>query len=165
MHLFEAQAPDGLTLWNVFDTVLEQKEYGEDYVMEPIARKMMARRPRAGAGVPRRGWPPTRAFAQSPAQRLDFFYRRSPWADPEQNLLPVARALRAPPEAVLAIRGARPEGRAGTAPCAALAPLRPPGAIYLPSRFSISTAFISSIMMCESEWKKTSSFTSGTIFR
>jgi hypothetical protein len=33
---------------------------------------------------------------------VDFFYRRTPWADPEQNLLPVARALRRPPESVLA---------------------------------------------------------------
>ena len=39
VHLFEAQAPDGLMYWNAFDTVLEQKEYAEDYVMEPIARK------------------------------------------------------------------------------------------------------------------------------
>ena len=41
------------------------------------------------------------AFAVNPRARLDWFYRRSPWADPEQNLLPVARALRAPPESVL----------------------------------------------------------------
>jgi hypothetical protein len=41
------------------------------------------------------------AFAQNPHERLEFFYRRSPWADPEQNLLPVSRALRAPPERVL----------------------------------------------------------------
>ncbi len=41
------------------------------------------------------------AFAHSPTARLDWFYRRSKWADPEQNLIPVARALHAPPEAVL----------------------------------------------------------------
>ena len=101
VNLFEAQGPDGLAYWNAFDSVLELKEYAEDYVMEPIARTMLAAdtvlarefRTRLAADT---------AFAHSPAQRLDFFYRRSPWADPEQNLLPVARALRAPPEAVLA---------------------------------------------------------------
>ena len=41
------------------------------------------------------------AFAKSPDQRVNFFFLRSPWDDPEQNLHPVARALRAPPESVL----------------------------------------------------------------
>jgi hypothetical protein len=41
-------------------------------------------------------------FAASPSARSDFFYRRSPWADPEQNLLPIARALHPVPENVLA---------------------------------------------------------------
>jgi hypothetical protein len=100
VHLFEAQAPDGLAYWNAFDSVFEPKEYAEDYVMEPIARTMMAAdtaltrefRARLAADT---------AFAHSSAQRIDFFYRRSKWADPEQNLIPVARALKAPPEAVL----------------------------------------------------------------
>jgi hypothetical protein len=101
VHLFEAQAPDGLTTWNAFDTVLELKEYGEDYVFEPIARKMLAA-DSALAREFRAKVAADTAFAHSPARRLDFIYRRSPWADPEQNLIPVARALRAPPEAVLA---------------------------------------------------------------
>ena len=41
------------------------------------------------------------AFAKSPEQRANFFYLRSPWADSEQNLDPVARAVRAQPESVL----------------------------------------------------------------
>src|SRR5262245_55842876 len=45
VHLFEAQAPDGLMYWNVFDTVLESKEYGEDYVVEPLARQMLRENP------------------------------------------------------------------------------------------------------------------------
>jgi hypothetical protein len=100
VHLFEAQGPDGLAYWNAFDTVLEPKEYAEDYVMEPLARKMLA--DSALAREFRSKVAADTAFAHSPAQRLDFFYRRSPWADPEQNALPVVRALRAPPAAVLA---------------------------------------------------------------
>ncbi len=101
VNLFEAQAPDGLTYWNAFDTVLELKEYGEDYVMEPIARKMLMDSPELVREFRARLAADT-SFAKDPQARIDFFYRRSKWADPEQNLIPVARALRAPPEAVLA---------------------------------------------------------------
>jgi murein tripeptide amidase MpaA len=101
VNLFEAQAPDGLTYWNAFDTVLEPKEYGEDYVVQPIARKMLQDDPALAKEFQARLAADT-TFANSPQARVDFFYRRSRWADPEQNLLPVARALRAPPEVVLA---------------------------------------------------------------
>ncbi|HKQ58963.1 MAG TPA: M14 family metallopeptidase [Candidatus Eisenbacteria bacterium] len=101
VHLFEAQAPDGLLYWNVFDTVLENKEYGEDYVVEPLARAMLRENPALASEFQAKVAADT-AFAKSPQARTDFFFRRSRWADPEQNLLPVARALRAPPETVLA---------------------------------------------------------------
>jgi hypothetical protein len=102
-HLLEAQAPDGLMFWNAFDTVLQFKEYGEDYVVEPIAREMLARDPALAKEFERR-LASDSAFAASPFQRSDFFYRRSPWADPDQNLHPVARALRRPPPEVLGTR-------------------------------------------------------------
>jgi len=101
VHLLEAQAPDGLMYWNVFDTVLEPKEYGEDYVMEPIAQRMLRENPALAKDFQAHVAADS-AFAKSPQARVDFFFRRTPWADPEQNLHPVARALRAPPEAVLA---------------------------------------------------------------
>jgi hypothetical protein len=101
VNLFEAQAPDGLTYWNAFDTVLEPKEYAEDYVMEPIARTMLHDDP-ALAGEFQARLASDTTFAKSPQARIDFFYRRSRWADPEQDVIPVTRALRAPPEAVLA---------------------------------------------------------------
>jgi hypothetical protein len=101
VQLLEAQAPDALARWNFFDTVLEKKEYGEAYVVEPLARKMMKEDP-ALAREFRARVATDPAFARDPHERLEFFYRRSPWADPEQNLVPVARALRAPPEDVLA---------------------------------------------------------------
>ncbi|HEY2955760.1 MAG TPA: M14 family metallopeptidase [Candidatus Eisenbacteria bacterium] len=100
VHLFEAQAPDGLMYWNAFDTVFQQKEYAEDYVMEPIAREMLKKDP-ALAREFQAKLSSDSAFAKSPDQRVNFFYLRSPWADPEQNVHPVARALRAPPESVL----------------------------------------------------------------
>jgi hypothetical protein len=101
VHLLEAQAPDALLRWNFFDTVLEKKEYGEAYIVEPMARKMMQADP-ALAKEFRDKVASDPAFAANPHERLDFFFRHSPWADPEQDLVPVARALRAPPESALA---------------------------------------------------------------
>jgi hypothetical protein len=101
VHLCEAQSPDGLLAWNAFDTILERKEYGEDYVVEPLALQMLAKDPRLAAEF-RAKLAADPAFAADPHARADFFYRRTPWADPEQNLLPIARALRAVPESVLA---------------------------------------------------------------
>lgn len=101
VHLLETLAPDALARWNFFDTVLERKEYGEAYVVEPLARRMMQEDP-ALAREFRARVAADSAFARDPRARLDFFYLRSPWADPEHGLVPVARALRAPPEDALA---------------------------------------------------------------
>jgi murein tripeptide amidase MpaA len=101
VHLLEAQAPDGLARWNAFDTMLQFKEYGEDYVVEPMAREMLAKDPALAKEFQARVAADT-AFAHDPGARSDFFYRRSPYGDPEQNLIPVARALRRPPAEVLA---------------------------------------------------------------
>jgi len=101
VHLFEPLAPDGLAYWNVFDTVLLQKEYGEDYVIEPLARKMLADNSAMKREFEARVAADT-AFAKDPFARVNWFFNKSPWADPDQNLLPVARALRRPPESVLA---------------------------------------------------------------
>ncbi len=101
VHLFEAQAPDGLMYWNAFDTVFERKEYGEPYVVEPLARQMMADDP-ALARTFRERLASDTTFAHDPHARSDFFFRRSKWADPEQDLHPVLRALRRPPDDVLA---------------------------------------------------------------
>jgi hypothetical protein len=101
VNLFEAQAPDGLMYWNAFDTVFQAKEYAEDYVMAPIAEKMMQDDPALAREFIAR-LSADSSFANSPRERVNFFYTRSKWADPEQNIHPVARALRVPPESVLA---------------------------------------------------------------
>ena len=116
VNLLEAQAPDGLMTWNFFDSVFQQKEYGEDYVVEPMAKQMLAKEPALAREFAAK-LAADSAFAGSPSARVDFFYRRSPWADPEQNLHPVARALRPVPDSVL-------EPAAGNAPEPALRPGR-----------------------------------------
>lgn len=87
-HLLEPQAPDALVAWGFFDAIFEQKEYAEAYVMEKVAREMMAKDPALRAEFEKTvATDPN--FAASPARRLDFFYRRSPWWDDRIGLYPV----------------------------------------------------------------------------
>ena len=100
VNLCEAQAPDGLMTWNFFDTVFQKKEYGEEYVVEPLAREWLAKDPALAKEFAAKVAADS-AFAKSSFARTDWLYRRSPWADPEQDLHPIARALRAVPDDVL----------------------------------------------------------------
>src|SRR6202012_1137925 len=42
----EPAAPDSAMAWGFFDSIFEQKEYGEAYVVEKLAREMMAKDPK-----------------------------------------------------------------------------------------------------------------------
>jgi hypothetical protein len=100
VNLLEAQAPDGFLAWGFFSTIFQRKEYGEAYVVEPMARAMMARDPKL-ADEFRAKVAADSAFAADAGARNDWWFRHSPWNDPEQDLHPIARALRPVPEAVL----------------------------------------------------------------
>ncbi len=86
-HLLEPQAPDSLVSWGFFDAVFEQKEYAEAYVMEKVARDMMAKDPNLRSEFLAALTDP--AFAGSPSRRLDFFFQRSPWQDDQIGLYPI----------------------------------------------------------------------------
>jgi hypothetical protein len=93
MNLLEPQAPDSFAKWGFFNAIFEEKEYAEHYVLETLAREMMEKDPQL-----KREFEALVAgdadFAASPAARLRFFYRRSPYWDPQMNLYPVGRTLR-----------------------------------------------------------------------
>ena len=90
MQLLEPQASDSFVAWGFFNAIFEQKEYSEDYVSEKLAREMMATNPELRAEFERR-LADEPEFAASPRERLQFFYERSPYWDPELNLYPVGR--------------------------------------------------------------------------
>ena len=94
MALLEPKAPDSLLAWGRFNNAFERKEYMEDYVAEAVAREML-RDPAVKAAFERRLREDT-AFAQSPAARLEFFYRRHPSWDERYQLYPVLRVDAAP---------------------------------------------------------------------
>lgn len=90
IHLLEPEGPDSLLQWGFFDTIFEQKEYGEGYVLEKLAREMMAKDPALKAEFEQK-LASDKEFASSPAQRLNWFYKRSPWWDKTLGLHPVGR--------------------------------------------------------------------------
>ena len=45
MQLLEPNAPDSLIHWGLLNAIFEQKEYFENYAMDPIAAKMLAADP------------------------------------------------------------------------------------------------------------------------
>ncbi|HEV7797944.1 MAG TPA: M14 family metallopeptidase [Pyrinomonadaceae bacterium] len=92
MNLLEPAAPDSLAHWGFFNATFEQKEYGEDYVVEKLAREMLANHAGLREEYEKKltGDP---AFAADPQARLEFFYRRSPYWDQQMNLYPVGRII------------------------------------------------------------------------
>jgi murein tripeptide amidase MpaA len=74
----EPQGPDSAMAWGFFDPIFEQKEYGEAYVVEKLAREMMAKDPKLKAEFEQK-IENDPEFAASPNARLDFFYEHSPW--------------------------------------------------------------------------------------
>ena len=89
MNLLEPKAPDSFARWGFFNAIFEEKEYGEHYVLETLARKMLAENPSLDDEFRDRLNDPE--FAASPANRLRFFYKLSPYWDPQMNLYPVGR--------------------------------------------------------------------------
>src|SRR3712207_2455087 len=94
LHLLEPEAPDSFVAWGFFNPIFEQKEYGEDYVLENLAREMMARDENLRREFEQRVARDPQ-FAASARERLRFFYQRSPYWDPKLNLYPVARVTTA----------------------------------------------------------------------
>ena len=90
VHLFEPEAPDSLVRWGFFNAIFEQKEYAEQYVLEDLARRMLAEDP-ALRGEFEARLAVDSDFASNPWARLYFFYRRSPYWDKKMNVYPIGR--------------------------------------------------------------------------
>lgn len=74
----EPQAPDSALAWGFFDPIFEQKEYGEAYVLEKLAREMMEKDSKLKTEFERKVENDP-LFAANPYARLEFFYEHSPW--------------------------------------------------------------------------------------
>lgn len=90
IHWLEPQSPDSAVSWGLFDAIFEQKEYGESYVLEKLARDMIAKDPKLKEEFQQKV-ATDKEFAADSRARLNFFFRRSPWWDPRLGLYPVGR--------------------------------------------------------------------------
>jgi hypothetical protein len=92
IHLLEPGSQDSFIYWGFFNAIFEQKEYGEGYVLEKLAREMLAK-----DGNLRKEFEEKlkdENFAKNPTARLRFFYERSPYfAVQKVGLYPVGRIV------------------------------------------------------------------------
>ncbi len=93
-NILEPEGPDSALRWGRFDSIFEQKEYFSDYVMEPIARKMLELNPKLREEFERR-LKNDAQFAADPQARLYFFYQRSPYFEADKDVYPVVRVMHA----------------------------------------------------------------------
>jgi hypothetical protein len=97
MHLLEPDAPAGLFTWNAFDTILERDIILEDWALEENAIKLMndpAIRAEYEAALA------DSSLRDDPGAKLEFFFRKTPYLQPEENLYPVFRMLGEAPRAL-----------------------------------------------------------------
>jgi len=92
IHLLEPADPDSFFSWGFFLESLQQVEYVEAYVMEPMAEKMLEE----DAGL-RKQFEELLAsdegFAADPQRRLQWFYAKTPYYDHDRDVYPVAREM------------------------------------------------------------------------
>jgi hypothetical protein len=91
--LLEPASPDSFFQWGFFLSILQRTEYVEAYVMEPMAERMLAEDPELKAEYDK-ALAADPAFAADPQARLQWFYRRTPFADERHRLYPVGREER-----------------------------------------------------------------------
>ncbi|MEW6363278.1 MAG: M14 family metallopeptidase [Acidobacteriota bacterium] len=87
--LLDPQSPDSFFQWGFLLEFLERTEYAEEYVMEPLAARMLADDPDLAREFTRK-LADDESFRASAADRLDWFYRRTPYFDDRWRLYPVA---------------------------------------------------------------------------
>lgn len=89
-HLLEPESEDSFVKWGFFNTIFEQKEYFESYVMEKIAEEMIKENPSLLKEFEEK-LAEDEKFRDDPYTRLNFFYERSPYYDSQLNVYPVMR--------------------------------------------------------------------------
>jgi hypothetical protein len=89
-HILEPEGPDSYVYWGFFDAVFEQKEYAESYVMEGMAREMLAtdEELRKEFEAKKEADP---EFAGNPRAILNWFFQHTPYWDDRKNVYPVGK--------------------------------------------------------------------------
>ncbi|MBL7961028.1 M14 family metallopeptidase [bacterium] len=96
MNLLEPKAPDSFVHWGFFNSIFEQKEYGEAYKLEQLADSMMKVNPALKAEFEEKIKTDT-VFANSGYGRLNWFYMKSLYWDQNVNKYPIAKVMQVQP--------------------------------------------------------------------
>ena len=92
VYLLEPWADNSLASWGYFNSVMERKEYAETYVMETMAREMMAKNP--NLRVEFEEWKKKNPeAAQNQWLQTNWFFERTPYWDQKKDVYPVGRIL------------------------------------------------------------------------
>ncbi len=92
VNLLEPEAPDSFVRWGFFNAFFERKEYAEAYVMEPFAKQMIKDDSQLKFEFLKKV-DEDESFRNNPGERLDFFYKHSPFYDKGENIYPITRVL------------------------------------------------------------------------
>jgi len=88
--LLEPSSQDSLFQWGFFHSILAPTEYVENYIMEPMAERMLAEDPKLAEEF-REKIETDAAFRGDAQARLQWLYERTPFYDPRARLYPVGR--------------------------------------------------------------------------
>jgi hypothetical protein len=89
MALLEPESPDSLFAWGELSSCLEEREYMDTRVLDPLAEEMLAKDPKLKTDWEERLRDPK--FAGDPRARHRFFYWKTPFFDETVGLVPVFR--------------------------------------------------------------------------
>jgi hypothetical protein len=89
-HILEPRGNGSFIYWGFFDATFEQKEYGESYVLEKLAREMLANDPALKIEFEHK-MSTDSTFAKNPQQMLNWFYNKSPYFDNRKGIYPVGK--------------------------------------------------------------------------
>lgn len=89
-YLLEPISNESFLKWGFFNSIFEQKEYFEEYSMEPIARKMTEENPELKNEFLSR-LQNDENFRKNRYLRLNFFYERSEYFDKNFNVYPIRK--------------------------------------------------------------------------
>lgn len=90
--LLEPASKDSFFSWGFFHSIFQRTEYMEEYIMEPLTKKMLAESPELQKEFElKKAQEP--AFAKSQSAILTWFYSKTNYYDSQYLLYPVGRAL------------------------------------------------------------------------
>lgn len=92
-HLLEPKGPDSFVAWGFFDGIFQRTEYTEYYVMEEMAREMLAKDAELKKEFEEK-LASDSSFAASQRERLYFFYQRTPYWDEKYSVYPVGKVMK-----------------------------------------------------------------------